>query len=241
MPCSVCGPPLRSCCCWGSPLAMPAPAYAEEAGGMGQAALIRRVLPTVVNITAHARPAEDNPVMASSSPDASDTFEVKSSAGSGFVVDPDGTILTNWHVVAGAYEIFVTFSDGTRLDGAGAERGAHHRSGAAEGECRAPAAGGHLGRQQQGADRRFGAGDRQPARRRHLGQRRHRQRAAPQYQRHAVRRLHPDRRRDQPRQFRRPAVRQQRRGDRRRNRRSFRRPRPMPAWASRCRPTRRNS
>ena len=96
--------------------AMPAPAYAEEAGGMGQAALIRRVLPTVVNITAHARPAEDNPVMASSSPDASDTFEVKSSAGSGFVVDPDGTILTNWHVVAGAYEIFVTFSDGTRLE-----------------------------------------------------------------------------------------------------------------------------
>ena len=44
------------------------------------------------------------------------SFEFNSSAGSGFVVDPDGVILTNWHVVAGAYEIFVTFADGTRLD-----------------------------------------------------------------------------------------------------------------------------
>jgi serine protease Do len=95
--------------------ATPPPAHAQEPA-MGQSAVIRRVLPTVVNITAHARPAADTATMDASAPDASDSFEVKSSAGSGFVVDPDGVILTNWHVVAGAYEIFVTFADGTRLD-----------------------------------------------------------------------------------------------------------------------------
>jgi serine protease Do len=95
--------------------ALPPPARAEEVG-MGQAAVIRHVLPTVVNITAHARPTGDNAPTMASTPGAGDSFEVKSSAGSGFVIDPDGVILTNWHVVAGAYEIFVTFSDGERLD-----------------------------------------------------------------------------------------------------------------------------
>jgi serine protease Do len=57
--------------------------------------------------------------MVASSDDAAasgDSFDYKSSAGSGFVVDPTGVIVTNWHVVAGAYEIFVTFADGGRLE-----------------------------------------------------------------------------------------------------------------------------
>jgi serine protease Do len=83
---------------------------------MTQAELVRKVLPTVVNITAHARTIPAAPEMAVSSPDTGESFEYKSSAGSGFVIDPSGVILTNWHVVAGAYEIFVTFSDGNRLD-----------------------------------------------------------------------------------------------------------------------------
>jgi len=81
-----------------------------------QSQVVRKVLPAVVNILAHARPDAEISTMAVSAPQESDTFEFKSSAGSGFVVDPDGTILTNWHVVAGAYEIFVTFADGTRYD-----------------------------------------------------------------------------------------------------------------------------
>jgi serine protease Do len=82
-----------------------------------QTGLIARLLPSVVNITAHARLDQQTPTMAvSSSPDMGESFDYKASAGSGFVIDPDGTILTNWHVVAGAYEIFVTFSDGDRLD-----------------------------------------------------------------------------------------------------------------------------
>jgi len=90
-----------------------APARAQDPDAY-QEQLIRRLLPTVVNIVAHALPAPQNGTMASATTGGND-FEVRSSAGSGFVVDPDGVILTNWHVVAGAYEIFVTFSDGTRL------------------------------------------------------------------------------------------------------------------------------
>jgi serine protease Do len=93
-----------------------APALRAADAPIDQAEVVRRVLPTVVNILAHARPGDETSAMAVSSPDDSDTFEFKSSAGSGFVVDPDGTILTNWHVVAGAYEVFVTFADGRRYD-----------------------------------------------------------------------------------------------------------------------------
>ena len=39
-----------------------------------------------------------------------------SSLGSGFVVDPNGIIITNNHVIEEADEITVTFSDGTKLD-----------------------------------------------------------------------------------------------------------------------------
>jgi serine protease Do len=95
--------------------ALPPRAHADDPV-MGQADVVKLVLPTVVNILAHARPGDETSTMAVSSPEESDTFEFKSSAGSGFVVHPDGTILTNWHVVAGAYEIFVTFPDGTRYD-----------------------------------------------------------------------------------------------------------------------------
>jgi serine protease Do len=94
----------------------PPRARADEPVAMSQAELVRKVLPTVVNILAHARPSDETSSMNASAPAGSDTFEFKSSAGSGFVVDPDGTILTNWHVVAGAYEIFVTFADGKRYD-----------------------------------------------------------------------------------------------------------------------------
>ncbi len=80
-----------------------------------QAELIRRLLPTVVNILAHAEVAPDTSTLtASSAQPEQSSFQVKTSAGSGFVVDPSGIIATNAHVIDGAYEIFVTFSDGAR-------------------------------------------------------------------------------------------------------------------------------
>jgi serine protease Do len=87
-----------------------------------QAQLVRGLLPTVVNITARAEIGETPaPVLASANASgsgkasSSNAFvQVKTSAGSGFVIDPSGEIATNWHVVDGAFEIFVTFADGTR-------------------------------------------------------------------------------------------------------------------------------
>ncbi|MBE7159382.1 MAG: trypsin-like peptidase domain-containing protein, partial [Rhodospirillales bacterium] len=42
---------------------------------------------------------------------------VKSYVGSGFVIDPSGVIVTNYHVVEKAFDIEVTFADGTRFPG----------------------------------------------------------------------------------------------------------------------------
>lgn len=60
---------------------------------------IQRLLPSVVRITVHTLTgnAED---------------PAGESYGSGFIVDPNGYIVTNQHVVEGAYEIIVTLSDG---------------------------------------------------------------------------------------------------------------------------------
>ncbi len=95
-------------------------AWAQEMQ-YNQAELVHGLLPTVVNILAHAEvaPATSSVTASSSQPSASSqpnpSFEVKISAGSGFVVDPTGVIVTNWHVIDGAYEIYVTFSNGTRV------------------------------------------------------------------------------------------------------------------------------
>ncbi len=94
------------------------PAAAQEMS-VGQAQLVRALLPTVVNITARAqvRPTPE-PVMASASGGgtsaASGRVRVLVNAGSGFVIDPSGEIATNWHVVVNAYDIVVTFADGSR-------------------------------------------------------------------------------------------------------------------------------
>ncbi len=80
-----------------------------------QSALIRGLLPMVVNVTAvvpttipapHAASAMGDPGMQAS--------QQKRQLGSGFVIDPHGVIVTNYHVIEGAYEIILTFSDGTQ-------------------------------------------------------------------------------------------------------------------------------
>jgi serine protease Do len=77
-----------------------------------QAELIRSLIPTVVNITARAEVGvAAEPPQAGGQPSLSSQIQVN--AGSGFIVDPAGLIVTNWHVVAGAFEIVVNFSDGS--------------------------------------------------------------------------------------------------------------------------------
>jgi serine protease Do len=97
-----------------------APALAQEMS-FSQAQLVRSLLPMVVNITAKAElPAPNAPVLANSgsggakASDATAAYDIRTSAGSGFVIDGSGEVATNWHVVNGAFDIVVTFADGTR-------------------------------------------------------------------------------------------------------------------------------
>ena len=90
---------------------------APAAAGWDQrdnAALIRSIVPSVVNITARAEIAAPKPA----TEEAGETEQaslVRVNAGSGFVIDPSGLIITNWHVVDAAFEIIVTLSDGSRF------------------------------------------------------------------------------------------------------------------------------
>jgi serine protease Do len=83
-----------------------------DTAGSNWPQLLHELLPTVVNITVHTEekaPASGKHVAAAKRPD------IKRYFGSGFVIDSSGLILTNYHVVQGAYEIRVTFNDGSVL------------------------------------------------------------------------------------------------------------------------------
>ena len=133
--------------------------------------------------------------------------------GSGFVIDKDGYILTNAHVVEGASKVQVSFGDDKTVD-AEVRRPGHVSTDVALLKVNADDDDLHpltLGDSLQGRGRRPGRRDRQPVRPRPHRHDRHRQRApAPA---RGAERLHdqqrdPDRRRDQPRQLGRPAARQ---------------------------------
>jgi serine protease Do len=81
--------------------------------------LIQSVLPSVVNVTVRkdeaAVPA--SLVANAAAPQSDPSASIKTYVGSGFVFDPSGLIVTNYHVVENAFEISITFSDGTRAPG----------------------------------------------------------------------------------------------------------------------------
>jgi serine protease Do len=82
--------------------------------------LIKSLLPTVVNITtSKVEPVSPPPALFSAQAPvkANGPTTIKDYVGSGFIIDPSGLIVTNYHVVEDAFKIFVTLSDGTRLQG----------------------------------------------------------------------------------------------------------------------------
>ena len=105
---------------------MVVPARADDVSA-NESQIIHRLLPTVVNIAVKkvelVKPpsatvaAADAPVEASAKLKAAGPTVVKGYVGSGFIIDPSGLIVTNYHVVDGAFLIVVTLSDGTRLQG----------------------------------------------------------------------------------------------------------------------------
>ena len=98
------------------------PALADDVGA-NKSDLITNLLPTVVNISVRKVEAATPPAtgeaatVSAPKPPADNTPDIKGYVGSGFVIDPSGVIVTNYHVVDGAFQITVTFSDGTRLEG----------------------------------------------------------------------------------------------------------------------------
>lgn len=102
--CAVAGPPRTP------------GAYADEMAPYAMTNLFRSLLPTVVNITARGEMEAPASAMVAAA-EAPPPGQIKTVVGSGFVIDPSGTIATNWHVVAGASEIIVNFSDGSSSPG----------------------------------------------------------------------------------------------------------------------------
>ena len=98
-----------------------APAEARS-GPDSFAPLVKRVMPTVVNISVTETVAGPDP-LANLPPEIRRQFrerfrqrrEQVSGAGSGFIIDPSGYIVTNNHVVGNADTIVVVLSDGTEL------------------------------------------------------------------------------------------------------------------------------
>ncbi len=118
----------------GAAIAAPAPARADDpvlvqSGPLTFAPLVKRVVPAVVNIAvtqevddAAADARVKVPAALRGTPfekqfrDRMRTHrEQMLGAGSGFVIDPSGVIVTNNHVVGQADNITVSFSDGTEL------------------------------------------------------------------------------------------------------------------------------
>jgi len=100
----------------------PSPAFAARAPVEGFADLSERLSPAVVNIRTSSNVDGGLPTFPPGSP--LERFNeylggaprTESSLGSGFVIDPEGIIVTNNHVIEGADAIEVVFQDGLTLD-----------------------------------------------------------------------------------------------------------------------------
>ncbi len=76
--------------------------------------LATQVSPAVVSINVREH-ASERPMMMGFGPGRQGPRQVREGRASGFVIDPDGTVVTNNHVVKDADKVSVTLNDGTEL------------------------------------------------------------------------------------------------------------------------------
>jgi serine protease Do len=96
-------------------IAIPSARAGDAAGN--QAELIQSLLPTVVNVTVRKEVTASSPSVNAGASTGQNADRSRTYVGSGFVIDPSGVIVTNYHVVEEAYDISVTLFDGSVLPG----------------------------------------------------------------------------------------------------------------------------
>ena len=99
-----------------APATLAQPPLPGRAGSPGSfAPLVKRVVPAVVNISVVEQPADAADLPQGLRDRLPGRRRMVQGAGSGFIIDPSGIIVTNTHVVGRSNRITVTLSDGTEL------------------------------------------------------------------------------------------------------------------------------
>jgi serine protease Do len=115
----VCGRYIAAAALFGvTALIIPSHPNADELGA-DRSGTIRKMLPAVVSISVKKFEvvSPTTPAKGTTNVLADPGSSIKYYVGSGFVIDPSGLILTNYHVVEDAFEISIGLSDGTILQG----------------------------------------------------------------------------------------------------------------------------
>ena len=154
------------------------------------------------------QPNRPRPAQRRSSPDGEPQ---QRGVGSGFILNADGYVMTNAHVVEGAEEVIVTLDRQARVQGQDRSAPTSAPTSRCQDRGERPAHRAHR-RRRQAEGRRVGDRDRLAVRAGEHRHRRHRQRQVARHRRPAA--ADPDRRRDQPRQLGRSADQHARRGGR---------------------------
>ena len=144
--------------------------------------LAAQVSPAVVSVTVKER-AEPAPRMGAMQGNEGARPRAREARGSGFIIDADGTVVTNNHVVQGAEKVSITLTDGTELPARVVGRDPRTDLAVLKVEAGRPLPIADPRRLGQGAPGRMGPRRRQPLRPRRHRNRRHRLRPRPRHRR----------------------------------------------------------